>query len=150
MALPITADKHEVVIQVEWDFALAPGVFTGWCGMEEMGVGRAAKVETVEVSDCDDRSLPKTEVNRVIGTQISITGTGNWSIEKSSDALQWFQSGARKKVRVWHSKATAGQVEYETGEAILTKLDTGKIFTGPVISEEIELKISAYAIVLKA
>ncbi|MEO8531015.1 MAG: phage tail tube protein [Deltaproteobacteria bacterium] len=150
MATPTTAEKHQVVIQVEWDPIGAPGVYTGWCGMEDMKVNRSTKTEETEVSDCSDRSLPKVSVSRVTGLDVTISGTGNWALESSSKALKWYKAGSRLNVRVWHALAASGDVEYEIGEALITSLNTANIFKGPVISEEIELKLSNYDQELKA
>lgn len=148
--IPTTAEKHQVVIEVEWDPVGAPGVYTGWCGMEDMSISRATTTEETEVSDCADRSKPKSKLKRVTGKDVTISGTGNWSREKSSEVLVWYNEGSNLNIRVHHVLAEAGQVEYETGEASLTSLNTGGIFVGPVITEEVELAISNYDIEMMA
>lgn len=149
MAFATTAEKHQVVIEVEWDPVGAAGTYTGWCGMEDMSINRATTTEETEVSDCADRSKPKSKLTRVSGKDVTVSGTGNWSVEKSSDVLKWFNSGARLNIRIHHVLNVAeNSVEYETGEAIITSLNTGGIFKGPVITEEIELKLSNYDIEL--
>lgn len=146
MALPTLSEKHIVTIEVEW--VAGSGVFEGWCGCENLNIDRTTETETVKVSDCADRASGKVDVVDVTGLTVSVSGTGYRSIEIKDKTLAWYASSGTKKIRIFHTDAVSGQIEYETGDAILAKLANGNIYDG-VITEDFEMPIRNYGTVVK-
>ncbi|TIN83100.1 phage tail tube protein [Mesorhizobium sp.] len=120
MARATTANFDKMVVEVEW--VANSGIYSKWCGVTSRGINRQSNMQTTEVPDCDDESLPAALERAVQSQEVTISGSGVWSAESHGLALDWWYSGATKSVRVHHVNAASGDTEYETGPAYLVTI----------------------------
>lgn len=122
MAQAVTQKYEELVLETSEDG-------TTWsriCGLIDVEITRTANVDTAEVPDCADESLPLGVERQVRSIEVSVTGTGVWA-QSSHEALQdWFYSSATKRARIGNLNASVGDTEYETGMALLTNLSNSR------------------------
>ena len=100
-----------------------PGTWLKICGLTERGVNRTHNMQTSEVPDCDDESLPSALERAVQSSEVTIAANGVWAAESHELMLDWWYSAATKNVRIQHLKAAVGDTEYETGPAYITSLN---------------------------
>ena len=141
MARATTEQYEEMVLDVEMDPTGAPGVYTSICGMKEVTVTRQANVDTDEVPDCADESLPFAIERYVRSVEVTVSANGTWAQESHSDLLTWWRSGATKNVRIKNTAVATGDIEIESGPALLTSLVNQKT-KGKVIQAEIALEFN--------
>lgn len=120
MAKAITEAFHELVLEVE---DTTPGTWLKICGLTERGVNRTHNMQTSEVPDCDDESLPAGLERQVQSSEVTIAASGVWAAQSHQLVLDWWYSAATKNIRIQHVKAEVGDTEYETGPAFLTSLN---------------------------
>jgi Phage tail tube protein len=119
MALAITESFAEMVLEVE---TTTPGVYTKLCGMIDVEVSRKASVDTSEVPDCADETLPLAVAREVRSIEVTLSASGVWAQTSNKTMSDWFYSSAVKNVRVRNTKAAVGDPETEYGPALLTML----------------------------
>lgn len=140
MAAPVSEKFEELVIDVE--FTAGSGIYTSICGMIDATVTRTANIDTAEVpSDCDDESLPLSLEKEVRSIEVSVSGTGILAKTSQSAMKEWFYSGATKNVRVRDTFAAVGDVEVESGPALLGSLGTART-KGQKVSMEMDIQFS--------
>lgn len=137
MASAITAKFEELILEVE--FTASSGVYTPVCGMVDINVTRTANVDTAEVPDCDDESLPLSIERQVRSIEVTATGTGVWAQTSHGAMMDWFYSAATKNARIRNTKASNGDTEIESGPALLTNLSNART-KGQKVSAEIEIQ----------
>ncbi|MDI3335865.1 phage tail tube protein [Defluviimonas aestuarii] len=121
MAAPVTAKYEQLVLEVE---TTTPGTYAKLCGIMGFSINREAQVDRVEVpADCDDESLPYSVEKQVRSTEYVVEGEAVWAQQSHETVLQWFRSGTTKNIRIQHVNAASGDVEYESGAALLTQLN---------------------------
>lgn len=122
MVAPVTAKYEELVLELE--VTPGGGTFAKICGIMGFTVGRDAQVDRVEVpGDCDDESLPYSVEKQVRSTEYTVEGDAVWAQQSHDKLLAWFRSGTTLNVRIQHANAASGDIEYETGAALLTQLN---------------------------
>lgn len=137
MTAPVTEKFEELVVDVE--FTASSGVYTSICGLIDASVTRTANVDTAEVpADCDDESLPLSLEKQVRSIEVSVSGTGVLATTSQSLLKEWFYSGATKNVRIRDTFAANGDVEIESGPALLSSLGTART-KGQKVSMDIEI-----------
>lgn len=136
MARAITANFHQMVLEVETD---TTGTFAKLCGLTSRGVTRTSNMETSEVPDCDDESLPAAVERAVQSQEVTIEGSGVWAAQSHETMLDWWYSGATKIIRIHHVNAAAGDTEYETGPAYLVSI-SNVAERGTKVTAEIEIQ----------
>ena len=136
MATPVTEKFEELILDVE--FVAESGTYTPICGLIDVTVTRTANVDTAEVPDCDDESQPLSLEKQVRSIEVSVSGTGVLARSNQSLLKEWFYSAATKNVRIRDTFASVGDVEIESGAALITSLGTGRT-KGQKVSLEIEL-----------
>lgn len=141
MAIAPTAAFEELVLEVE--FTAGSGTYTRVCGLNDITVNRTNTTDTSEVPDCDDESLPF-YIQRGVRTQdVTISGTGTWSLTNHQQMMDWFTSSATKNVRLTNAKVTddgsSGDTEYEIFPMLLLTLNNERT-KGQVVSAEISLE----------
>lgn len=130
MAEPITADSFDLVVEVE--FVAESGTFTKICGMTDFTITRTKAIDETEVpADCEDETLPYNTKRNTRSRSMTVSGTGIWAQQSHGKMLDWYNGSPAEKllVRIRHLKAAVGDVETETGTAILQDLNnerTGK------------------------
>lgn len=100
-----------------------PAVWTKICGLTQRGVERTHNMQTTEVPDCDDESLPASVERAVQSSEVTASGTGVWAAQSHETMLDWWYSAATKYIRIGHLKAPTGDTKYEQGPAYLTQLN---------------------------
>jgi hypothetical protein len=136
MAKATTQRFDELILQVETS---TPGTFTKICGLVDVTITRTAAIATAEVPDCDDESLPHHIEKEVTSLDVSVSGTGVWAQQSWGLMSDWFYSAATKNVRVSNAKASVGDIEIESGPALLETL-TNTRTKGQKVSAEISLQ----------
>jgi hypothetical protein len=136
MARAITAKYEELVLEVETD---VPGTYTKICGMNDATISRAASIDSDEIPDCDDESLPFSMAKSVRSLEVSVSASGVWAQSSNKIMSDWFYSAATKNIRVRNTKAASGDPETEAGPALLSKLEIGRT-KGKVVTADIEIQ----------
>lgn len=139
MAKAVTEKFEEMILDVEFDPVGAPGVYTTICGLIDVTVTRAANVDTAEIPDCDDESLPLSIERQVRSIEVTVSGTGSWARSSQDKLKDWFYSSATLNVRLRDTAAASGDTETESGPALLTSL-TNTRTKGQKVSAEIEIQ----------
>ncbi|TGP65451.1 hypothetical protein EN868_03100 [Mesorhizobium sp. M2D.F.Ca.ET.225.01.1.1] len=136
MAAAQTEKYEEMILDVE--LVAGSGIYTPICGMTDVTITRQATVDSSEIPDCDDESLPLSIEKQVRSIEVSVSATGVWA-KTSQDALkQWFYSAVTKNVRLRDTAAASGDIETESGPALLSKLDNTRT-KGKKVTSNIEL-----------
>ena len=120
MARAVTANFWELVLEVEDE---TPGTWIRICGLTSRGVNRTHNMQTSEVPDCDDESLPAAVERSVQSSEVTIAANGVWAAQSHEMMLDWWYGGVTKNIRIQHVNAAVGDTEYETGPAILQALN---------------------------
>lgn len=147
MARATTANFHQMVLEVE----VTPdsGVYTKLCGLTSRGINRTSNMQTSEVPDCDDESLPAAVERAVQSQEVTISGSGSWAAESHGTMLDWWYSGATKSVRIHHVNAANGTPEYETGDAYLVSINN-TVERGQKVDAQIEIQFDGLPTVTDA
>lgn len=135
MAQAPTAAFHQLTVEVE---TATPGTYAIICGMVDYTVQRRANMDTTEIPDCADESLPMYTAKSVRSTDYMVSGTGVWAASSHEMMLQWLRTGTAKNVRIGYGAALVGDVEFETGSAFLTTLDHSRA-KGQLVSASIQI-----------
>ena len=138
MALPTTEAFDEMVLEHSSDGGTT---YTKLCGMTDVTVTRSSTIDTTELQDCDDESLPLSISKAVRSVEVSVSGTGVWAQESHETLSDWFYLSTLDYVRVGHTKAASGDTEYEYGPAVLASLNNSRT-KGKVVEAEIEIQFS--------
>ncbi|MGX9144978.1 phage tail tube protein [Mesorhizobium sp. 128a] len=136
MATPVTEKYEEMILDVE--LVSGSGIYTPICGMTDVTITRAATVDTSEIPDCDDESKPLSIEKQVRSIDVSVSATGIWARSSQDSLKQWFYSAASKNVRLRDTAAASGDIETESGPALLSKLDNTRT-KGKKVTASIEL-----------
>lgn len=137
MARADTANFHEMVVEVEW--VASSGIYSKVCGITSRGINRQSNMQTSEVPDCDDESLPAAVERAVQSQEVTISGAGVWASQSHGNMLDWWYSGATKNIRVQHVNAASGDTEYESGAAYLVTL-SNQAERGTKVTAEISIE----------
>jgi Phage tail tube protein len=124
MTAAVTEKFEELVLEAE-DLDNS-GVYIKLCGLVDVTITRAATVDTDEIPDCSDESLPLSVERQVRSIDVTISGTGVWAQQSHGYLMDWFYSSATREIRVQNAKASVGDTEYESGPALITKLESGR------------------------
>jgi len=136
MAQATTQKYEELVLETSTD---SGATWTRICGLIDVEITRTANIDTAEVPDCDDESLPLGVERQVRSVEVSVSGTGVWA-QSSHEMLQdWFYSSASQDVRIGNLNAAVGDTEYETGVAYLTNLSNSRT-KGQKVTASIEIQ----------
>lgn len=138
MALAITAKYEEMVLEVE---TAVPGTYVNLCGMIDITISRESTIDTAEVPDCTDESLPLSIEKQVRSIEVKVSATGVWAQTSHEMVLDWFYSSGPKNCRVRNTKAATGDTETEAGPVLIAKLGNSRT-KGKKVSAEIELEFS--------
>ena len=134
MAVATTEKYEEMVLETSEDGT----TWTKICGLIDVTVTRTANMDTAEVPDCDDESLPLSLEKQVRSIEVSVSGSGVWAQESQGTLKDWFYSSASKRVRISDTLAASGETEIETGFAYLTSLETNRA-KGQKVGKSIEI-----------
>ncbi len=143
MARATTATFEQFILEVEFDPIGAAGTYTPICGMTDVTINRTSNIDTSEIPDCDDESLPLSIERAVRSQEVTASGTGHWSLESNKKLSDWWYSGSTLSARLRNGKVEAdgstGDIEIEEGPAILVSLNNSRT-KGQKVSAEIEIQ----------
>lgn len=141
MTRAATAKFQEYVLEVE--FVADSDTFTRICGITDLNTNRTSNVDTSEVPDCDDESVPYEIQREVRSQEVTVSGTGVWSLSAHQKMMQWWRSGTTLNARIRNVKVeTDGEVGdfyEETGPALLVSLNNSRT-KGQKVTAEIEIQ----------
>jgi len=136
MAQAVTQKYEELVLETSTD---GGATWTRICGLIDVEITRTANIDTAEVPDCADESLPLGVERQVRSIEVSVSGTGVWA-QSSHEMLQdWFYSSASQDIRIGNLNASVGDTEYETGVGYLTNLSNSRT-KGQKVTASIEIQ----------
>lgn len=138
MARATTEKFEEMVLEVETS---TPGTYAKICGIMDVTITRTAQIDTTEIPDCDDESVPFAIEKEVRSLDVKISGSGVWAASSQDMLLAWWRSGATKNVRLKNLAAATGDIEIEAGAAFLASLSHSRT-RGQKVTAEIELEIN--------
>ena len=136
MALAITEKYEEMILEIE---TATPGTYAKICGLIDVTISRSSSIDTAEVPDCTDESLPLSIEKQVRSIEVKVSGSGVWAQTSAGDLIDWFYSSGTKNIRLRNTKAATGDTETEAGPALLAKLDHSRS-KGKKVSAEIEIE----------
>lgn len=139
MATAVTEKFEEMILDVEFDPVGSPGVYTKICGLIDVTITRTANIDTAEIPDCDDESLPLSLEKQVRSIDVSVSGSGSWARSSQGLMKSWFYSSATLNARLRDTAAASGDTEIESGPALLANL-TNTRTKGQKVSAEIEIQ----------
>ncbi len=135
MAVAVTQKFEELVLEVETS---TPGTYAKLCGLTDVEISRTANVDTVEIPDCDDESLPYSIERQVRSVEVTISATGVWAQQSWGTMSDWFYSSTTKNIRIRNTKASVGDLETEAGPALLTNLSHSRT-KGQKVTASVEI-----------
>ncbi len=121
MTRAITSNFHEMVLEVET--TAGSGIYAKVCGLTSRSINRQHNMQTSEVPDCDDESLPSAVERAVQSSEVTVQAQGVWASQSHEMLQQWWRSGQTKNIRIGHMKAASGDIQYESGPAYLVELN---------------------------
>jgi hypothetical protein len=139
MALAATAKYEQFVLEVEFQ----TGTWSRICGVTDVTINRQSQIDTTEVPDCDDESLPLAIERAVRAQEVTVSGTGVWALSSHERMMDWWYGGNTFPTRIRNLKAVAdgvvGDTITETGPAILVTLSNART-KGQKVTAEIEIQ----------
>lgn len=144
MALATTQKYEELVVEISDDPTTAPAItWSRACGLIDAEITRSANVDTAEIPDCDDESLPLSVERQVRSIEVTASGTGVWALQSNKAMSDWFYSSTTLNARIRNSYAqtngASGDPYQEAGPALLTTLSNSRT-KGQKVTAEIELQ----------
>lgn len=136
MAVAVTQKFEELVLEVETS---TPGTYAKLCGLTDVDISRTANVDTVEIPDCDDESLPYSIERQVRSIEVTISATGVWAQSSWGTMSEWYYSATTKNIRIRNTKASVGDLETEAGPALLTNLSHSRT-KGQKVTATVEIQ----------
>lgn len=136
MAVAVTEKFEEMVLEIE---TAVPGTYTKICGLTDVEITRASNIDTVEIPDCDDESLPHSIEKQVRSIEVTISASGVWAQQSWGLMSDWFYSGSTKNIRVRNTKALSGDLETEAGPALLASLKNSRT-KGQKVTASVEIQ----------
>lgn len=141
MARAVTQKYEEMVLEVE--FTPLSGTYASICGLIDVTINRTSNVDTAEVPDCDDESLPLAVERQVRSQEVMVSGSGVWALSSHEKMMDWFYAGSTLNCRVRNVKANdagvTGDTISETGPALLVSLNNART-KGQKVTAEIEIQ----------
>jgi hypothetical protein len=141
MARATTQKYEELVLEVE--FVPLSGTYAAVCGMIDVTINRTSNIDTAEVPDCDDESLPLAVERQVRSQEVNVSATGVWALQSHQNLMGWWRSGATRNVRIRNVKAqndgASGDTTIESGPALLANLNNART-KGQKVTAEIEVQ----------
>lgn len=141
MARAQTAKYEEFILEVE--ITPGGGTYETLCGLTDVQINRSSNIDTTEVPDCDDESLPLSIERAVRSQEVTISATGVWAADSNQTLLDWWRSGTTLSTRLRNAyvenNGTSGDISAETGPAILVSLNNSRT-KGQKVTAEVEIQ----------
>lgn len=145
MARAVTEKYEEMILEVED----SSGVFTPICGLVDVTINRTSNIDTSEVPDCDDESLPMALERQVRSQEVTISASGVWAQSSQGMMKTWWASGATKNIQLRDVAASSGDPAIESGPALLTQLNNSRT-KGQKVTTEIEIQFDGVPVMENA
>ncbi|MBC7154492.1 MAG: hypothetical protein H5U19_07775 [Rhodobacteraceae bacterium] len=140
MTAAVTEKYEEMVLEVDFANTLPVPVYARICGMKGISIKRTATLDTTEVPDCDDESLPLNIERDIRSVDVTVSASGVWAQSSNGKLLDWFYSGAAIPARIGNLKAAVGDTEYEVGILLLTSISNERSDGKGRVTASIELE----------
>lgn len=137
MALATTQKFEELTLELET--APSSGTYVTICGLIDVEITRSAAVDSVEIPDCNDESLPLSVEKQVRNIEVSVSATGVWAQQSHEQLMDWFYSSSTRNIRIGNLNAAVGDTEYESGAALLSSLGESRT-KGQKVSASLEIE----------
>ena len=141
MARAQTAKYEELVLEVEW--TPASGTYVSVCGLTDVTINRTSQIDTTEVPDCDDESLPLAIERQVRSQEVIVSATGVWANQSHANMHDWWYAGTTLNARIRNAyveaNGTTGDPSIETGPAILATLNNART-KGQKVTADVEIQ----------
>jgi len=141
MARAVTQKYEEMVLEVE--FTPSSGTYAAICGLIDVTINRSSNIDTAEVPDCDDESLPLAVERQVRSQEVTVSASGVWALGSHEKMMDWFYSGSTLNCRLRNVKANdsgvVGDTITETGPALLASLNNART-KGQKVTSEVEIQ----------
>jgi len=140
MALPTRAGRGDIVLMVNW--AGTGTTFTNFCGASGITLTLNNEIQSENVGDCLDWTLPVVVVKEYGAQNASATINGTWAAENNDDVLLWALEQKKLPVRIHFVNAAVGKIEYLDGVAMLASTDISDIgnVTGAKVSRALQIE----------
>ena len=134
-----TQAYEEMILDVE--FTPGSGVYSPICGLSEVTISRTANVDEDEIPPCDDESLPMSVQVSVRSVTTTVSATGKWAKSSQGKLKNWLYGGQPLNIRLRDTAAAPGDVEIESGPAVITSLNNTRT-KGVSVSAEMEFRFN--------
>jgi hypothetical protein len=146
MAAVITASFEKLTLEVE---TATPGTYTKIAGMLDVTITRTANIDSSEIPDASDESLPLTLHKQVRSLDVKVTATGVWAQSSNKLMMDWSNSAMTKNVRLTNAAAASGDPSIETGPALLAKLEIRRS-KGKQVTADLDIEFAGLPVVTNA
>lgn len=140
MARATTMRYEQMILEVET--TPASGTYAALCGLTDVTINRTSNVDTTEIPDCDDESLPLAIERAVRSQEVTVSATGVWALQSHETIMDWWYGGSTLNIRLRNAKVEAdgatGDTEAEAGPAILVSLNNSRT-KGQKVTAELEI-----------
>ena len=140
MARAQTSRFEEYILEVE--STATPGTWSAICGMTDVTTNHTSNVDTSEIPDCDDESLPLSIERQIRSQEVTVSATGVWAAQSHQNIMTWWRTGLTRNTRLRYAYVEAngalGDTFAETGPAILVSLSNSRT-KGKKVTAEIEI-----------
>ena len=141
MARAQTAKFEEMILEVE--FTAGSGTYVPIAGITDVSINRTSNVDTSEIPDVDDESLPLSLERQVRSQEVTASGSGVWARQSHQDMMTWWRSGAVLNCRLRNTNVetngTVGDIYEESGPALLASLNNSRT-KGQKVTAEIGIQ----------
>ena len=140
MSYADTMRYEQMILEVET--TPASGTYAALCGLTDVTINRTSNIDTTEIPDCDDESLPLSLERAVRSQEVTISATGVWALQSHETIMSWWYGGSTLNIRLRNAKVEAdgatGDTETEAGPAILVSLNNSRT-KGQKVTAELEI-----------
>ena len=119
MAKAITERFEQMTLAVETS---TPGTYAIVAGLIDVEITRTNNIQTTEVPDASDESVPHYVERETISTEVTVSASGVWAQSSHEMLMDWFYDGTTKNIQLGHLNAAVGDTEFERGPALLSSL----------------------------
>lgn len=141
MARAQTAKYEEFILELET--TPESGTYDNICGLTDVTINRTSNVDTSEIPDCDDESLPLSIERQVRSQEVTVSATGVWAATSHDQLMDWWRSGTTLNARIRNAyvetNGTSGEIYAEAGPALLVTLNNART-KGQKVTAELEIQ----------
>ncbi|MDJ1463331.1 phage tail tube protein [Nitratireductor sp. GZWM139] len=136
----VTAKFEQMILEIET--TPESGTYAALCGLTDVTINRTSNIDTTEVPNCNDESLPLSIERAVRSQEVTISATGVWALQSHETIMGWWYGGSTLNIRLRNAKVEAdgatGDTETEAGPALLVSLNNSRT-KGQKVTAELEI-----------